>query len=206
MAKPHHHGDLREALIKAGIDILSERGLAALTLRACAARAGVSHAAPAHHFKGLPGLTAAICARGYRIFSDLMIEERDKVAPDAFARLSAICKGYLRFAREHPALFRLVFGTKTDFCDDAELIQNSAIAYGILATGCAPFATDEPTGNRLEITIWSLVHGYASLMQNQPSDAFDDRDEAFEFDAILGDLNLTLQRNYCSESCEHSTG
>jgi AcrR family transcriptional regulator len=192
MAKPHHHGDLREALIQAGIDILSERGLAALTLRACAARAGVSHAAPAHHFKGLPGLTAAICARGYRIFSDLMVAERDRAAPDAFARLSAICQGYLRFAREHPALFRLIFGTRVDFCEDADLIENAAIAYDILATGCAPFATDAASGKRLEITIWSLVHGYAGLMQNQPGKAVGDRDQALEFEAILRDLNLQM--------------
>jgi len=193
MNKPHHHGDLREALIKAGIDILSEGGLPALTLRACATRAGVSHAAPAHHFKGMAGLTAAICARGYQIFSDLMVEERDNAGPDPFARLCAICKGYLRFSTDYPALFLLVFGTKVDFCDDVELQEKSAISYGILAQGCAPFSSDGPAGKRLEITIWSLVHGYASLMQNKRSGVFDDRDEAFEFDAILGDLNLTLQ-------------
>ena len=58
----HHHGDLRQALVAAGIELLDEGGLAALTLRRCAARAGVSHAAPAHHFKGLRGLLTAIVA------------------------------------------------------------------------------------------------------------------------------------------------
>ncbi len=65
--KPHHHGNLREALIVAGIEILKEGGLPALTLRACAARAGVSHAAPAHHFDGLPGLVTAIAANSGQI-------------------------------------------------------------------------------------------------------------------------------------------
>ena len=60
--KQHHHGNLREALITAGVGLLNEGGLSALTLRKCAARAGVSHAAPAYHFKGLNGLLTAIAA------------------------------------------------------------------------------------------------------------------------------------------------
>ena len=71
----HHHGDLRNALIRAGLDILDTEGLDALTLRKAAARAGVSHAAPAHHFQGKEGLLAAIAAHGYEQFRALMQEK-----------------------------------------------------------------------------------------------------------------------------------
>ena len=70
--RPHHHGNLREALIIAGLELMEEGGPDALTLRKCAKRAGVSHAAPAHHFNGLTGLKAAIVARGHRLFSDFI--------------------------------------------------------------------------------------------------------------------------------------
>ena len=71
---------LRVALVDAGLALLAIEGLAGLTLRACAARAGVSHAAPAHHFAGLPGLLTAIAARGFGIFTDTIF------AFDAYAR------------------------------------------------------------------------------------------------------------------------
>ena len=68
------HGNLKEALVLAGMQILEEEGLAALTLRRCAALAGVSHAAPAHHFDGLKGLRTAIAIRGYAILEQMMTD------------------------------------------------------------------------------------------------------------------------------------
>lgn len=168
--KPHHHGDLREALIVAGIGILSDGGLPALTLRACAARAGVSHAAPAHHFQGLPGLVAAICARGFDLFTRSMIKSRNKAGQDPYARLEGICEGYLAFAAKSPALFALIFSADIDFTLDQELVDNSTQAYLVLSAACAPFSTGTDGSKRLEITIWSLVHGYASLMQKYRSE------------------------------------
>ena len=73
---PHHHGDLRAALIAAGIDMLEADGIAGLSLRKIAARVGVSHAAPAHHFNGKNALLVAIAAQGFRTFTDLMRQGR----------------------------------------------------------------------------------------------------------------------------------
>ena len=70
--RPHHHGNLRSALIDSGLALLANEGLAGLTLRRAAAAAGVSHAAPAHHFDGLPGLLTAIAARAFQLFADQM--------------------------------------------------------------------------------------------------------------------------------------
>ena len=106
---PQKRGDLKARLVQAGRDILDEDGSDALTLRACAARAGVSHAAPAHHFNGLPGLVAAIVTTGFRQFAATMIEVRDRAPATPRDRLIGICRGYMRFAEENPGLFTLMF-------------------------------------------------------------------------------------------------
>lgn len=162
--KPRHHGNLREALIDAGIDLLHQGGLPALTLRKCAAKAEVSHAAPAHHFGGLEGLIGAIATRGFLQFSDYMMAHRANAANSDTARLKAILDGYIEFTVDHPALFTLMFGSRVEIDPDQELSQAAGKAYQILAETCAPFSLD-PHGNprALEILVWSLCHGYASL-------------------------------------------
>ncbi|MDG1430087.1 MAG: WHG domain-containing protein [Paracoccaceae bacterium] len=162
--KPRHHGNLREALIDAGIDLLQHGGLSALTLRKCAAKAGVSHAAPAHHLSGLDGLIGAIATRGFTQFSDYMLTSRAKAADSDADRLRAILNGYIEFTVDHPALFTLMFGSRIEIDPDQQLAQAAATAYQVLAETCAPFSID-PDGNprELEILVWSLCHGYASL-------------------------------------------
>ena len=162
--KPHHHGNLREALIDAGLAILTEDGGEALTLRRAAARAGVSHAAPAHHFDGKAGLMRAIAARGFRRFAAVMQEDRFAGGRDAHAQLEGICAGYLRFAREDTALFRLIFSDDCMDAPDDELITASLQAFGVLAEVCALFEPSPHGPGVNELQIWSLVHGYAALV------------------------------------------
>ena len=160
-------GPLRDALIEAGIALLNEGGPEGLTLRRAAARAGVSHAAPAHHFPGLAGLQTAIATRAFALFSDAM-ERRQRAAPDRpFDRLLAICDGYLDFASLHGGLFHLMFNTPDiDRCDP-DLMAQSARAYGILRDACLPFAGGQPDPV-LEAAVWSTVHGYAALSLDKP--------------------------------------
>lgn len=188
-SKPHHHGNLREALISAGIELLAYGGLSALTLRACAAKVGVSHAAPAHHFKGLPGLLSAIGEVGFRTFADTMEEEREKAGADNQARLAGICQGYLRFARENNALFLLMFSTDKEFLREPGLKSQADRAYRVLAEACAPFARDPSEARHIESTVWSLVHGYAMLARfgqfdNEP------RPGEVTFEALFGYLKF----------------
>ncbi len=169
--RPHHHGNLRAALIDAGIDLLAEGGLSALTLRKCAARTGVSHAAPAHHFKGLKDLLTAIVTKAFTIFTRTMIEQRDAAPDDPYARLLAVCNGYLTFSRNHEALATLMFMTDEIFTEDADYQTAAAASYQVLAEVCAPFESG-PAGPRgLEVLIWSLVQGYASLVRTGQVDA-----------------------------------
>lgn len=157
------HGNLREALVAAGIELLQDGGMAALTLRKCAASAGVSHAAPAHHFDRIEGLLTAIAARGYEKFTTVMLRHRDCAADNAHDHLLAICQGYLEFAEHNSALYGLMFDScQVDFTDQ-ELSVNSQYAFQILADCCAPYKDTDKGEFSLEMTVWSMLHGYSGL-------------------------------------------
>ena len=162
--KPHKSKDLREGLIDAGLAILADEGAGPLTLRKAAARAGVSHAAPAHHFNGKAGLLAAIATRGFDTFTTYMKADRYKFGQSAQDQLRGICNGYLRFADEHPALFSLIFTADVkNQHDDPDLVAASQLSYDELADVCALFAPSPHGAGVNELQIWSLVHGYAEL-------------------------------------------
>ncbi len=188
--RPHHHGNLRAAMIDAGLELLREGGLNALTVRGCAARAGVSHAAPAHHFKDRNGLVAAIMARGYQIFSDTMIEERDAAEDQPHSRLLAICRGYLRFSEEHFPLFDVMFSAPEQEQADPELQRQSARAYQILSDCCAPFQCGPASAAGAEAFVWSLVHGFASLSRKGGLRADPATGRKVEFEDIFPRLDL----------------
>jgi len=152
--------------VEAGIDLLSEGGLSALTLRQCAARAGVSHAAPAHHFDGLKGLLTAIVTRGFQAFTQAMVEPCDAAGSSPHARLIAVCNGYLAFAENNDAMAALMFMTDAIFTDDPDYQTASNAAYQVLADVCVPFKTGAAGQRGTEILIWSLVQGYASLVRS----------------------------------------
>lgn len=164
--KQRHHGNLKTALVDAGMGLLSEGGLSALTLRKCAARAGVSHAAPAHHFNGLKGLLTAMVARGFEIFTQSMIEHRDGAGDDPHEKLVAVCDGYLAFAKRNEAIATLMFMKEKFFTDDEGFQSASTAAYRVLADACAPFEPGASGSKGTEILIWSLVQGYATLVSS----------------------------------------
>ncbi len=193
--KSHHHGDLRNALISAGLKLLEAGGVEALTLRKCAEMAGVSHAAPAHHFNGLVGLKTAIVAWGYKEFAKTMRDTQAKAKPDAHSQLLAICHGYLAFSQTHPAVFDLMFSPlkKGDVSLDeytlAELTQNSADAYAVLHDACDPFEHGRGGELATETMIWSLVHGYATLFTDWSAHS-GPTGEVADFDEMLPQLKL----------------
>ncbi|MAM60891.1 TetR-like C-terminal domain-containing protein [Maritimibacter sp. UBA3975] len=159
--KPHHHGNLRAALVEAGVALVHRDGPDALSIRKVAAAAGVSHAAPAHHFPSLLHLRTAIVAEGYRRFTASMetaIAEAPNTPRDA--ALGA-CLGYLRFARANSGLFDMMFGTTDCIHDDPDLRETADASYAVLARISAPFAGADPVDT--ELAIWSMIHGFASL-------------------------------------------
>src|SRR5437016_14394769 len=97
-SKPYHHGDLRNALIQAGLELLSEGGAATLDLRKVARKAGVSHSAPYRHFTDKQALIAAINEEGYyRLAERIQVTRREVSDDDAFAQLHAIARAYVHF-------------------------------------------------------------------------------------------------------------
>ena len=162
----HHHGDLRNALISAGIELLNEAGVEGLTLRKCAARAGVSHAAPAHHFRGLKGLITAIVTRGYKLFGAEMNQYIAAAEPDPKSRLRGCCKGYVQFSRSHKALASIIFNKANCFEDEPEWQEAADAAYQVLVDICAPFKHRHDRPELTEIAVWTMLEGYVNFERN----------------------------------------
>ena len=176
---------LRDTLIASGLSLLEEGGIQGLTLRRAAARAGVSHAAPAHHFAGLPGLLTAMAARAFALFHQAM-EVQIAAAPDtARARLQATCQGYLDFAAQHAGLFHLMFVSSEVNRADPEILPHSARAYELLREACLPFSATQSPDVTLEIAVWSMVHGYATLGFQGPIDRNRPIPQTPDFDLCL---------------------
>lgn len=159
-------GDLPQALVQAALAILDEEGAEGLTLRRIAARAGVSHAAPAHHFGGLPGLKVAIAICGFDRFVQELVAARDQVnVSEPFQRLLAGNLAYIRFASCQTGLFRLMFDQLP--AEDPELRTTALSSYFVLKDLCAPFVDGRPAQS-LETAVWALTHGYAALHMDAP--------------------------------------
>ncbi len=166
----YHHGALREALLAAAEAELEAHGVEGFSLRKVAKRAGVSHAAPAHHFGDAQGLLTALAALGYRRFVETQMRHEAQAGDDARARLLASGHGYIDFAETSPALFRLVFSSTRPDYEDPELVAAAEAAFGHLAghvaaiRGISPF---EDAGVMLDaIAIWSAAHGLADLLNS----------------------------------------
>lgn len=159
--KTYHHGGLRTALIDAGRRILEQDGLEALTLRACAREAGVSHAAPQHHFRNLGELIAAIAASGFDDFV-VSLDASAAEVEEADAKLQVMGIAYVAFAIAHPALYRIMFGieamqSESDAFRTARGQAWNQLHGGVVAAHGASNAESDA------VLIWSLVHGHAML-------------------------------------------
>jgi AcrR family transcriptional regulator len=165
----YHHGDLRAALIAAGEAELAEKGVEGFTLRGCARRAGVSHAAPAHHFRDVRALLTELATLGFRRLSASMAEHAEGIAPGSLDHIVAIGLGYVDFAERYPSSFGLIFSVGSlDFTDEALAeAASEAFSYPVRAVG-AYFADDNPMADPrlagIVAGIWSLVHGFSGLL------------------------------------------
>jgi AcrR family transcriptional regulator len=165
---PYHHGSLHEALLKAAETILERDGLAGLTLRAAAREAGVSHAAPTHHFGDMAGLLSELAAAGFRKFgAQLGAAAASKASPSD--RMDAMGEAYVTFAREHPSMFLLMF--RSERLDPERPVLHAAMeqAFGMLMRGASErrggSAQTPPLALLADIVrAWSMVHGFAMLM------------------------------------------
>ncbi|MCX4813119.1 TetR/AcrR family transcriptional regulator [Streptomyces sp. NBC_01239] len=180
--RPYHHGDLRRAILTAALDVIAVDGPSALSLRDLARRAGVSHAAPAHHFKDRTGLLTAIAAEGFGLLAGAIAEAAD--LKDAGVR-------YVRFAREHPAHFQVMFAPELLRDDDLELTTARALAADALshAVSAVPPEGRGPDARLAGVAAWSLAHGFATLLLGHNLDgAVSERDPEEVFRALASML------------------
>ncbi|MEU7292434.1 TetR/AcrR family transcriptional regulator [Streptomyces exfoliatus] len=173
----YHHGDLRQAVLDAALDVIAADGPGALSLRDLARRAGVSHAAPAHHFKDRTGLLTALAAQGYGLLAEALA-----TAPDLRERGVR----YVRFAVEHPAHFQVMFQPELLRADDPDLIAAKERASAELRAGVAGLR-ELPDARTAGIAAWSLAHGFATLLlTHNVRDALGDRDPEDYFRSLTG--------------------
>lgn len=147
---PYHHGDLRRAILTAAVEAITAVGSANLSLRDVARRAGVSHAAPVHHFGDKAGVLTALAEEGFDLLAEALTS-----AGDDFAEVGV---AYVRFAVTHPAHFEVMFRPDTHHRDDPALSAARSRAGAVLAQG----ASRKP-GDYTEVAAWSLMHGFATL-------------------------------------------
>lgn len=158
----YHHGELREALLDAAEALLAQRGAARLSLRDVARGAGVSHAAPYHHFAGLPELLAALAERSFQQLGAAMQAGVDAHPAAPRAQLLAIAAAYVDFARRRPARFRLMFGpVLASRRQHPGLDRAAEAAFRVLLDAATRF--DAAAGPLLALTGWSLAHGVSHL-------------------------------------------
>lgn len=164
--KPYHHGELKEALVTAGRKLLEERGLRGFTLRECARRAQVSHAAPAHHFKSIDDLLAEIATRGYRELIATMKAEAKRAAANPSARLVGQGVGYLAFGAANPMLFRLMFNRESDRFETPALAAAAKDAYRLHVAAVEAVIPKAPAEvkERMSDFAWASVHGFITLV------------------------------------------
>ncbi|MCW5709998.1 TetR/AcrR family transcriptional regulator [Shinella sp.] len=163
----YHHGDLRDTLIRAADELLAERGLEGFTLRETARRAGVSPAAPSHHFGGTAGLLTEVAALGWA-----ELARRLAIAGDTGStaeRLKAQGVAYVRFAVEFPGRFHLMFRHDMLLRDQPSLDRATGEAWNALERTVRALRGQkegeelDAEGEAMLIGIWSTAHGFAHL-------------------------------------------
>lgn len=164
MARDYHHGELPTALRKAAVDLIAERGPAGFSLREVARRAGVSHAAPAHHFGDRSGLLSSVAAEGFAVLGEAMTEAAG--IEDPRERLAALGQAYVRTAVANPGHYKVMIGHEFTNEDDAELQAAGMVAYAFLTETVEALRDHLNPDLDVDSTatiLWSGVHGLVEL-------------------------------------------
>lgn len=185
MTAPPRSADLRERLVAAGLDELRENGLAAVSIRAVARRAGVSHAAPGYVFGDRAGLLTAMAERGFVLLRDRLETSGAEASGDD--AIIAVGAAYLAFARDEPALYQLLFDADELRRHDADLGRAGGAAFAALISRLpADVAATGPRGPG-PLLAWTVVHGLAGLERSGAlgTQLADDRERADAENALL---------------------
>ncbi|MGH7096115.1 MAG: TetR/AcrR family transcriptional regulator [Stellaceae bacterium] len=164
----YHHGNLREALIQAALDLIAEKGPAGFTFADAARSAGVSSAAPYRHFRDRDALLADVARRGFELFAAHLDRAWDDGRPDPFTAFETLGRAYLAFARDEPAYYSAMFEAGLVLDNDPALNQAAERSFAVLRRAaevlCARLPPDRrPPALMVSLHTWALSHGIASL-------------------------------------------
>jgi AcrR family transcriptional regulator len=169
-ARPYHHGNLREALLRAGEQALETGGAQNLSLRELAREVGVSHAAPRRHFADKQALLDALAESGFAQLGGLMAAAIAEAGPDFDARLTALARAYIAFATAHPALMALMFAAKHDAAASPELRAAGEAAFApalaVVAEGQAAGAVVPGDPERVALIASAALQGLIAMASN----------------------------------------
>ncbi len=164
----YHHGNLREALIEAALELIGAKGPAGFTIAEAARLAGVSPAAPYRHFRDADALLAEVAVRGYDRFADRLAKAWNGGRPKPIAAFEDLGRAYLTFAREEPAYYAAMFESRLAMDAHPGLQAAADRAFGVLREAADQVAATVPKARRppslmMALHIWSMAHGIASL-------------------------------------------
>jgi len=164
----YHHGNLREALIQAALDLIAKKGPAGFTFADAARSAGVSPAAPYRHFRDRDALMADVARRGFELFAAYLDRAWDDGRPEPFAAFENVGRAYLAFARGEPAYYSAMFEAGLSFDGDPALRQAADRSFAVLRRAseslCARLPPEKrPPSLMMSLHVWALAHGIASL-------------------------------------------
>jgi AcrR family transcriptional regulator len=195
---PYHHGDLPAALLKSAETILERDGIGALTMRATAREAGVSHAAPAHHFGDLSGLLTELAASGFARFHDHLEVHAATATSVPSERLKALGWGYIGFSQAHPGLFQLMFRSERLDWSRPSLANAGALAFALLTLPEDHMAEPAPGPSFPALVAatarWSFVHGMAMLLIDGRLEAIAGKVPGIGTEALIDELLKCLAR------------
>lgn len=164
----YHHGDLKEALVRAALALIAEKGPAGFTFADAARWAGVSPAAPYRHFRGREELLADVARRGFEQFTLALTTAWDDGKPDTMAAFDRLGKSYLDFAKREPSYYSAMFEAGVSIDSDPQLRAVGEAAFAVLRGAAEKLVAGMPLKGRppalmVALHIWSMTHGIASL-------------------------------------------
>src|ERR1700742_3476196 len=165
----YHHGNLKEALVQAALDLIAQKGPAGFTFADAARLAGVSPAAPYRHFRDRDELLSSIAQRGFEQFEAVLTKAWDDGRPDTVSAFERVGKAYLAFARAEPAFYSAMFESGRPVDVNPALLAASERAFSVIRAAAerlaalAPAGTPLPPALMMALHIWSMSHGVASL-------------------------------------------
>ncbi|MEM5541861.1 TetR/AcrR family transcriptional regulator [Sulfitobacter sp. AS92] len=173
----YHHGNLRQALIDAALELIEQRGPTGFTLSEAAKRAGVTPAAVYRHFEGREDLIAEAAHQGYDIFAELMEFAYESGQPSALKAFEATGRAYLAFARKYPGHYIAMFESGISVNRTPELAHAANRANGVLERAASDLsqhipADKRPPASMFSAHIWAMSHGVVELFaRNSPGRA-----------------------------------